>query len=451
MTTAFKEFAIEKVKEALEDRFGIPIAQVEFLLENPSARIDLQSIDLGALGTVDLFKPTDRAKLDSYLGLQSHAPFSLLGDNEAFDPSVFKAFSNSAVLARMLLLDGPTVDTMLTNIIGKPISFYGGEGRLGNVMIQSLPGAGDGSSTWLKTIDADFAWRSNAKPLEGTLLPAGHPTGGHGNFPLWESCVQRPAFRVLFDDWHTPSLNATEFPALDDPTSVDPNDPQPAVSTISIVGTRYVAGATTYVAGSTQLKFDAVDDFWSANEITVQLAIDGGAFQTIPNGSSLTMSALGLPDGPHTFTVRASDPCRTATDVSTTVVIDTTPPVTTFTEPAASEYDTDDLGSIAYSVSDGTGSGVASDSVTLDGAAATNGQVLDMFFLNAAVHTLRVTATDNVGNSGNTDRTFRVRATAQSLRNNVVRAYDLGLITKQGIRNSLLAKLDNAIRKHAAG
>ena len=43
---------------------------------------------------------------------------------------------------------------------------------LGNVMTTALPGAGDGTPQWLRSIDADFAWRSNAKPLAGTLPAA---------------------------------------------------------------------------------------------------------------------------------------------------------------------------------------------------------------------------------------------------------------------------------------
>ena len=112
------------------------------------------------------------------------------------------------------------------------------------------------------------------------------------------------------------------------------------------------------------------------------------------------MGDLGLADGPVTFSVRAVDPCRTETAHDTTVVLDTTPPVVTYSEPSQATYDTDDFSSIVYSVDDGTGSGVASDSVTFDGAPSENGAVIDMFFLDAGTHTAVVTATDNIGQHG---------------------------------------------------
>jgi hypothetical protein len=449
--TEIKEFAKDKIKELLEDRFGIPITAIETLLESPSTRMDLQSLDLGALGTLDLFKPGDRAKLDGYLGLSTHAPFQVLGDDEAFTPANFEAFENTTVLARMLLLDGSGMDQLLSNLTGKPYSFYGADGPRGNVMTKALAGAGDDHATWLKLIDADFAWRSNANPLAGTLLPAGHPTGGHGNFPVWESCILRPSFRTLFDDWHFPGLNATEFPDLGDAVSTDPNDPAAAVTAITVGDPKFVDGPNTFVGGATPIAFNATDDYWSPGEIGLRIQVDGGPFVDYANGTTLELGALGLADGSHTLTVQAVDPCRTEAAHSVTVILDTTPPVVTYTEPALAEYDTDDLTSIAYTVSDGAGSGVASDSVTFDGGAATNGQVLDMFFLDAGTHTIVVTATDNVGNSGTTPRSFLLRATAESLRNNIDRALSLGLITNNGAYNGLVAKLDHAISLHIDG
>jgi Ca2+-binding RTX toxin-like protein len=46
-----------------------------------------------------------------------------------------------------------------------------------------------------------------------------YPTGG-GNNPLWESAILRPVFRKLFKDWQD---GTSQFPALGDPTSPDPN------------------------------------------------------------------------------------------------------------------------------------------------------------------------------------------------------------------------------------
>jgi hypothetical protein len=453
VTDAIKDFAIDKVKELVQERWGIPIDEIEFLLENPSARMDLQSFDLPGIGTIDVFQPGDRAKLDAYLGLAPHEPNETLGDGEAFNPDStgFKAFADAVTLSKMLLLDGAGMDQLMTDLSGRPYQLYSPAGKLGNVMTTALPGAGDGSATWLRSIDADFGWRSNAAPLAGTLLPADHPTGGHGNFPVWESCILRPAFRTLFDDWHNGTFNSSNFPDLGDAVSPDPNDPAAPVTAVTVGSPRFVSGGTTYVGGNAQLTFSATDDYWSAAEISLEISINGGAFQPFANGTALRMGDLGLGDGPVTFTVRAIDPCRTETAHDTTVVLDTTPPVVTYSEPSQAQYDTDDFSSIVYTVDDGAGSGVAADSVTFDGAPSSNGLVIDMFFLFAGAHTAVVTATDNVGNTGQTPRSFYLRATSQSLRNNVDRAKQLGLITSLDVYKGLVDKLDTAVKLHNRG
>ncbi len=89
--------------------------------------------------------------------------------------------------------------------------------------------------------------------------------------------------------------------------------------------------------------------------------------------------------------------------------------------------------------------------MTFDGGPTSNGAVIDMFFLNAGTHTAVVTATDNVGNRGETPRSFYLRATSQSLRNNVDRALQLGLITKLDVYKGLTDKLDTAVKLHSRG
>ena len=56
-----------------------------------------------------------------------------------------------------------------------------------------------------------------------------------------------------------------------------------------------------------------------------------------------------------------------------------------------------------------------------------------------------------MGNDATKTITFEVHATAESLGKNVVRAFELGLITKQGTANSLGAKTDAALRSHQRG
>lgn len=99
------------------------------------------------------------------------------------------------------------------------------------------------------------------------------------------------------------------------------------------------------------------------------------------------------------------------------------------------------------------------DSATFDGAAATNGQTLDMFFLYPGTHTIVVTATDNVLNTAEATRTFELHATSVSLLNNVKRACgETGawpatplLITKSGVCTAMKQVLGQAVAKHASG
>jgi hypothetical protein len=160
--------------------------------------------------------------------------------------------------------------------------------------------------------------------------------------------------------------------------------------------------------------------------------------------------------------MRTADPCHTfetADDlkpgetVTREVFLDTTPPEITFTKPSPEGvlFDSDDFSAIEYTVTD-AGSGVddATVKTTLDGAAATNGQVLDMFLLAPGMHAINVAAADNLGNATDKTRTFELHATAVSLRNNIDRALNEGLITKQSTHKVLSITLDLAVGNHAS-
>lgn len=445
-----KEFAANLLKDAIKDRFGLDVDLIKDFITSPTNKLDLTTIELGPLGTINLFAPDAHAKLDSYLHMPADhhdGPGGGLGDEE-FDPNQFAAFRNTVTTAKLLLLDGPVLDQALSDLTGHAYHLYGNVPH-GNVMTTTLPGAGDDPTEWLKLIDGDHAWRQDGLPVFGPGAPE-HPIAGSGNMPIWESCVLRPTFRTLYTDWENGAAN---FPDLGDSVSVDPNDPNPPSSTVTIGTPRFVSGPTTYVSGSTPLTLGATDDFWTPSEIAVDVrvragAAPGGAFTTMAPGTNISLA--GQPDGPIHIDVIAHDPCRTETMHTIDVTLDTTAPTVTYTQPALAQYATDQFASIQYGVTD-SGSGVASHSVTFDGAAATNGQVLDMFFLAAGLHTIAVTATDNVGNSGVTNRVFRVRATAASLLNNLDRARSLGLVTNNGAYNGVRASLVAAGNSHNSG
>jgi hypothetical protein len=184
-----------------------------------------------------------------------------------------------------------------------------------------------------------------------------------------------------------------------------------------------------------------------------------GAFQPIANGGTFSIPASGG-DGVYNVEFQAEDPCHTfATDdtlapealQTKSFTLDTTPPTITIASPPnGSVFDIPDTTTIQFSATDGPGSGVGSTSVTFDGASAANGQLLDMFFLEAGVHTIVVNAADNLGNAASLTRTFVLSPTIQGLRFAVNRAIGLGQVEPL-LRSWLDTSLQSAQQAHNLG
>lgn len=475
------KFAKKLVKDAVEESLGLDLDHLKSLITSPTYWLNVQNvtIKLPVLGTtsVDLFPSGLHEMLDERMGLPAnHHVFQTLyvygeplpvagtglADDAVYDSETFKAVRNSALQTKLLLLDSSQLNALLKAelVAGgtvKPsatIATYGGVLSRTNLMWTPL----HTTRTWLRTIDGDHAWRADGRPRfcnEGTggdcvrtdpeVPPTPRPAehnAGHGTYPLWESCQNRPAFRTVFADWENGAQN---FPALGDPTSFDPSDAAAPVGTIALSGNSFTApGGTVYVGGAHTFTLSASDaTFTDATLATsyrfYRSGTSPGAFSPIPNGGTFSIPA-GAGDGLWTIELRSEDPCHTfAEDAlpngSTTtreVFLDTTPPPITITSPAPQNviFDTDDFSSIQWTVADaGSGVNAATVGATFDGDAATNGQVLDAFFLNPGQHSIVVSAADNLGNAGSLTRLFRVHATSASLVNNVNRACGLQLIT----------------------
>ena len=502
-----QEIAKELVKDAVEETLGLNLDHLKSLITSPTYWLNVNNVtlELPVLGSVslDLFLPGTHELLDTRMGLPpNHHVFQELyiygqplpvqgtglADNAVFDPEVFKAYKNSVLQTKLLLLESGQLNALLKAElvaagIAKPsatIATYSGDPSRSNVMWTQLFSSGTQFSpdTWLRTIDGDHAWRVDGRPRfcdagsGGDCVqtdPEVAPTprlaehnAGDGTYPLWESCQNRPAFRSIFSDWENGALN---FPDLGDPTSFDPSDAAAPVGTIGLTGTSFTSGGTTYVGAAHTFTLSASDaTFTNAHVPTsyryYRSGTTPGGFTAIPNGGAFTIPA-GSGDGRWTIELRSEDPCHTfAADgmpdgsvATREVVLDTAPPTITITSPAPQNviFDTDDLSSIAWTVTDG-GSGVNSSTITptFDGAPATLGQTLDMFFLNPGTHTIRVSAADNLGNAAVAIRLFRVQATSASLVNNVDRACALGLIHRL-LCSSFRALVNTAKTTHAAG
>jgi hypothetical protein len=356
------------------------------------------------------------------------------------------------------------------------IATYSGSPSRSNVMWTPL----HTTRTWLKTIDGDHAWRVDGRPrfcnagsggdcaltnpeVAPTPRPVEH-NAGHGTYPLWESCQNRPVFRSIFSDWENGAQN---FPDLGDPPSFDASDAAAPVGTIGLSGNSFTApDGTVYIGGAHTFTLSASDATFTDAHVATKYRFyrsgaTPGAFASIPNGGTFALPA-GAGDGRWTIELRSEDPCHTfAADgmpdgalTSREVFLDTSPPTITITSPAPQNviFDTDDLSSIQWTVTD-AGSGVKASTVaaTLDGAAATQGQVLDMFFIYPGQHPIVVSAADNLGNAASLTRIFKVQATSESLVNNVDRACGLRLIQPAAWCATFRIFVSTAKIKHTAG
>lgn len=470
---AVKQLVLDMIEEAT----GVDIEQLNSFLTNPTYWLNVTSttIDLPGLGqtTLQLFQQDDHEQIDGYLGLgpNHHTGEFVLGqvestrltDDAVFNETTFAAFGNSVTTAKLLLLDS----TELNRAMGDSLVAQGlinnaasvvtypatsGDGP-SNVMFSPL----SGSDPWLTSIDSDHSWRSNPLPIFCDIgsadcgTPGLNPlprdaalSGGNGQFPIWESCLARPAFRDLFTDWENGAQN---FPDLNDAPSTDASDPNPPVSTLTPTGNVFTSSGTTYVGNGHSFSLGATDAVFTASNVNVQYRYykDGttpGDWQPLANGGAFSIPSTSG-DGVWRIDYRAEDPCATFVDESgtgvdplppatstTTVVLDTTAPVITIVSPVPNTlFDSDDLSTIDYTVDDGAlGSGVASSAVTLDGGAAADGQTLDMFQLDTGLHTIQATSVDNLGNGSEATWSFTMQATAASLISNIDRGYKEGSI-----------------------
>ena len=121
---------------------------------------------------------------------------------------------------------------------------------------------------------------------------------------------------------------------------------------------------------------------------------------------------------------------------------DTENPVVTIDSPAAMSYLHSADVSVDFSATD-TPSGVLGITALVDGSmAVVDGQALDLHALTLGDHTLVVRAVDWYGNEGTTSVTFTITTSVDSLISSVEQLYESGDISKAGVANSLIAKLE---------
>lgn len=462
-----KEWVTGLLKDLIAHVLGIDIDSLEGFLKEPSRWLCLSSTPftlpdpLGSV-TIPLFPTGSHARMDQILGLPAgHHELDpglpegcgRIADGVEFVPDQFAPLKNTITMSKLLLLDGAQVNQVLGDILDRTISTYA-PGQ--DIMVTALDG-----ETWLRLIDGDHAWRQDGAPVFGARDPA--ITGGIGQFPLWESCVLRPAFRTLFTDWEN---GTSQFPELDDPESADPvNDPNPPTSTLTRSGAFYDDGIHQFVAADNLFTHTALDTppgkAYPAETLQLQhraYPTPGAPSAFVTTGQPARFSLTGA-DGLYTLDVRSADHCHVFGKTglcgpeetrSSQYVLDASAPVTRCANPPFDlVFDTDDRSTLEYTLTDGTlGSGVQSESATLDGyltaagvASLANHASLDMYLLYPGTRTVSVSATDNLGNAGTHACLFEVRPTIESMLHNLDRALDEGLLKTEGTHRSLQAKL----------
>jgi len=143
---------------------------------------------------------------------------------------------------------------------------------------------------------------------------------------------------------------------------------------------------------------------------------------------------------------------------TSTFILDSTPPVTAFTQPAATQYVRSDAIKLNYSVADGTGSGVDTATIApkMDGQTAAqfganlaSGQTIYLESMALGPHTFSVDASDNVKNAGTTSVKFSITVTFASLQKDVTNLVGLGCMGP--ISQSLIAKVGAAQNLYGNG
>jgi hypothetical protein len=489
----------ELVVPAISNLVGVPVDVFAEVLSNPSAWLDGPGtpVDLPApldvFNDVGLFVTGEHERLDEIIGFDEpgltdehhNLENRRLDDVAEFVVEEFAPLENTITTAKLVLLDGDQLNHVLTDTVGRDVGTYPA-GERTNVMIDAL----NGGEPWLESIDSDHAWRQDGLPRfcdPGSPLCAVHgatpridsgPNGGNGRMPIWESCVTRPAFRSLFTDWEN---GVEQFPDLDDGVSSDPgSDPNAPTSSVTLdPGSASFHDPVTnrdFVGGDNQFTLDAVDTptgkAFPRADLEVQYRVTDpngvvGPWITAVPGDSFNLTG---PDGRYLIETQAADPCHTfagGDDMepeaiqSVEVFLDTTAPTCTCDNPPfGSTFDSDDFATVAYEVDDGpAGSGVASFSSIIDGFLTSqeattpinDGDPIDMYLFYPGLRTVTVTATDNIGNTGDSGCTFTLSPTSVSLTNNLNRARAEGDVPSTGVFKSLTASLNVAVAKHDTG
>ncbi len=471
-----KELLLELASESL----GFDVELLSDFLKHPTYWMEVGSADIDVPFSddpkhVDLFDEGDREYLDAVMhlvdplvGEQVELPdgtivqSSRLKDSAEWSLENFEPAYDAVQMAKLLLLDANGLNQVISDnrsaslLPSVSTAIYADPaGRPANVMIDGLDG-----QPWLRSIDSDHSWRADRKPIFDSPDP-GHAAEGEahyagtGQMPLWESCIARPAFREVFRDWENGAwyLPGKNFPDLGDAPSAPSWIAGSLTADLEVTGDAAVVSGVQWVGVDHTFTLTAADESFTPESLTTRYTVypygsQPQAWTTVDGPvAEFALAADASENVQWVIDWQASSECESISGTQV-VRVDRTAPVIQLTEPAATGYDTDDIASVQYTITDAL-SGVATQSVRFDGTEVPTGYVLDMFTLNTGAHAAQATATDFVNNTATATRAFTLLATTQSLSNNLTRAVAESLVTDKKVEKGLRDKLNAALKSHA--
>jgi hypothetical protein len=174
------------------------------------------------------------------------------------------------------------------------------------------------------------------------------------------------------------------------------------------------------------------------------------SFAATATSVNVYLAGAGQADGPYDLQYSANSVANLLEARHTaTTILDNTPPVTTISQPTATQYTHADILTLSYTVDDGSGSGVKSSTAMMDGATTLpdgtavtgTGEMIPLLIMPLGTHTFSVSSVDNLNNSGTKSVIFSIIVTPDSLKTEVNEFLGLGCIDNAGIANSLASKM----------
>jgi hypothetical protein len=232
-------------------------------------------------------------------------------------------------------------------------------------------------------------------------------------------------------------------------------------STVKFGTPTFAGGGGQFITSGTPVTIDATDGGTNTGIATV-------SYRFFPVGATppdFTTQPLPIQfavtgsDGPYLIeTFATGNNGLIEVTHATGAVLDNTAPISTIVTPAATQYVHSSTLTLAYSTTDGAGSGVATETATLDGATTVgghglaSGQAINLLTeLALGPHAFNVAGVDHVTNRGVAAVSFTIVVTAESIKDDVNEFLAAGLIKNKGLANSLLAKLSSAADARTRG